>query len=553
MTTPGFSVADKLKRIREAYLKQVPVQLEAIRTALDAYDEKSHAEELQTLHRAIHTLRGGSASFGLSRLSALVAPAEALAKEAMQTGQLTGKELVAELKLHLSRIEEEAASLEPGQATELQALDLVAAAEASSTREHKMVYLCEEDSFQRMALAAQIGCFGFQTVAFPELEAFRQAVQNSPPDAIVMNMMFAGVGTGGADMVARIQSERKAPIPTVFLSAQDDFPNRLAAVRAGSSAYFVKPVNATELSATLTTLTTVEPPEPYRILIVDDDVHLSDLYSTILQGVGMVTKAINDPLKAMACLAEFKPDLILTDMNMPGCNGMELARAIRQCGECTSLPIVFLSTETDAELHRNAVRMGGDEFLTKPIKPEHLISAVAVRAERMKAIRSLMVRDAMTGLFNHSAIKQRLDTTVTESGGKGRGDTCFALLDMDAFKEVNGSHGHPTGDRVLVALAKFLRHRLRKSDVIGRDGGEKFAVILPDTDLATAAELLDQLRESFAAIQFPASAGSFATSFSCGVAALSRYETAERLGRAAEEALFEAKNQGRNRVASAVN
>ena len=549
MATPGFSVALKLKRIREAYLKQVPFQLETIRAALEQYSETPRAEQLQTLHRAIHTLRGGSASFGLSRLSAAAAAGEQLAKELLQGEGVPGQRFVGQMRAKMVQIEAEAANLASEPETELQALELASAPEEAGSREQKFVYLCESDSFQRMALTAQLACFGFQISAFWELEQFYQAVKTSPPDAIVMNMMFADDPMGGAVMVAKIQSERSKPIPAVFVSAQDDFPNRLAAVRAGSSAYFVKPVNATELCATLSSLITVEEPEPYRVLIVDDDKNLLELYATILKGVGMVTLELNNPLLVLARLPEFKPDLILTDMNMPGCNGMELAKAIRQSGAGFSIPIVFLSSETDTGLQRNAMRMGGDEFLTKPITPEHLISAVAVRAERMKAMRSLMVRDALTGLFNHSATRQRLDAAIARAEAAG-GELCFALLDMDHFKEVNASHGHPTGDRVLTAWSKFLRHRLSKTDLVGRYGGGVFAVICPDCDLAAAKTLLEQLRESFAAIRFPAEGGPFGVTFSGGVAALSRHKLAEPLCAAAESALFEAKKLGRNRVES---
>jgi diguanylate cyclase (GGDEF)-like protein len=521
--------------------------VEAIRANLEAYSDTPHFEELHVLHRAVHTLRGASASFGLSRLSAAAAAGEKLAKEAMQTEPLPGKRFVTQMQWHLEQIQREASNLEPAESTDLQALDLVAASEDAVSREQRVVYLCEDDSFQRMALSAQIGAFGFQIMAFAGVEQLYQAVKNSPPDAIVMDMVFSGGPICGADMVKKLQAERETPIPTIFISSQDDFTSRLSAVRAGSSAYFVKPVNSTDLSATLTALTTVDKPEPYRVMIVDDDTHLSELYATILQGVGMVTMEINDPLLAMSSLPSFKPDLILTDMNMPGCNGMELAKTIRQSGDCLSIPIVFLSTETDTDLHRNAMRMGGDEFLTKPIKPEHLISAVAVRAERMKIIRSLMIRDSMTGLFNHTAIKERLDTAIAEAAVAG-GDLCFAMIDMDRFKEVNDSYGHPRGDRVLIALAKFLRHRLRKADLIGRYGGEEFAVICPASDLATATSLLDQLRESFAAIKFPAGGDSFSVTFSCGAAALSRHKDAEHLCKAAEAALYEAKKLGRNRL-----
>ncbi|MDU0460771.1 MAG: diguanylate cyclase, partial [Geobacteraceae bacterium] len=321
-------------------------------------------------------------------------------------------------------------------------------------------------------------------------------------------------------------------------------------VRAGSSAYFTKPLNITDLCSTLSLLTSAVKPEPYRIMIVDDDPQLADYHALILQEAGMTTKIVNDPLQVMSPLFEFKPDLILMDMYMPGCNGMELAKAIRQIGAYFSIPIVFLSSETDTEKQFHAMLTGGDEFLTKPIKAQHLISSVTVRAERMKIIRSYMVRDSMTGLFNHTTTKEHLDTAIAHAQRKEE-EVCFAMIDVDNFKTVNDSYGHPVGDRVLIALARLLGQRVRKTDVVGRFGGEEFAVVLPGCSISEAVTLLNELRESFAAVRFQSKGETFSCTFSCGVAPLSLYGDATALCKAADEALYLAKNGGRNLVCEA--
>ena len=451
---------------------------------------------------------------------------------------------------HFARMEQEAADIDIEKEMDINALELVAAAEGAKGREQKTVYLCEDDSFQRMTLATQIGCFGFQVISFGDLDQMRNAVRNSPPDAIVMDLIFPDRPMGGAEIISEIFSERGSTIPTIFISSQNDLLHRLSAVRAGSSAYFVKPVNITDLCLTLTSLTSTEKTEPYRIMVVDDDPHLAEMYSTILQEAGMVTMTVNDPMQALAPLKEFKPDLILTDMYMPGCNGMELAKVIRQIGASFSIPIVYLSSETDTDKQFYALRMGGDEFLTKPINPEHLVTAVAVRAERMKIIRSFMVRDSMTGLFNHTATNEQLEAAIAEARSNGR-NLCYATIDADRFKQINDTYGHPAGDKVLVTLSRLLRQRLRKSDIVGRLGGEEFAAILPDCDISTAVSLLDEIRESFASIRFPAGAETFSLTFSCGISSLSEYEYSGTLCKAADDALSAAKREGRNRIVTA--
>jgi diguanylate cyclase (GGDEF)-like protein len=541
-------IATKLKKLREGFIRQLPSQLDLIKEAYVALGKGDPTKEgLEELHRCFHTLRGSSANFGLNALSEVASEGEQLTKK-VRKGE-TDPEIPWRpmLEEHIAQLEREVVDINPSQSMDLQAMEIVAAAETYHEKERKLVYLCEDDSFQRLNLATQIGCFGFEVVSFGELEQFRNAVLSGPPDVIVMDLVYPNQPTGGADIIQKIQAELKREIPTIFISSLSDLPSRLAAIRVGSSAYFVKPVNVTSLCATLNNLIAGEAPEPYRIMIVDDDPYLSKMFATVLEGAGMETRSLNNPLMALPLLFEFEPDLILMDMHMPGCNGMELAKAIRQIDAYFSIPIIFLSSETDTDVQFDARRIGGDEFLIKPIKPDHLISSVTVLAERMKIIRSYMVRDSMTGLFNHTATKERLDLAI-EMASRREETVCFAMIDLDHFKNINDKYGHQAGDRVLMALARLLRQRLHKSNVIGRSGGEEFAVVLPVCSIQDAGSLLEQILESFAAINFPVGEDTFNSTFSCGVASLDNYDTAEKLYKAADEALYLAKREGRNRV-----
>lgn len=552
MNNQAPAIALKLARIREAYVKQLPAQLAGIRAAFNQFvPGMQDVHGLEELHRRIHTMKGACASFGLSMLSMTAAAGEQLAKDALQAGVTAGKEWQQQMQDQLDRMERAIATIDLTQVMELQVQELLTAAASFPERERKLIYLCEDDSFQRQTIATQIGCFGFDVVSFGEIEALYAAVQNTLPDAIIMDMIFPDMPTGGAEIMLKIQSEMEKPIPTIFISSNNTLACRLSAVRAGSSAYFPKPVNITDLCSTLSLLTSTVAPEPYRIMIVDDDPQLAEYHALLLQEAGMTTLTVNDPLEAMVPLFEFKPDLILMDMYMPGCNGMELAKAIRQISSFFSIPIVYLSSETDTDKQFHAMGIGGDEFLSKPIKPQHLISSVAVRAERMKIIRSYMVRDSMTGLFNHTATKEQLDTVIAHARRKNE-DVCFAMIDVDYFKLVNDTYGHPAGDRVLIALARLIEQRVRKTDIVGRFGGEEFAVILPDCTISEADTLLNELRESFAAVSFQSKGTPFSCTFSCGIAPLSHHVDAAALCMAADEALYAAKNSGRNRIRTSI-
>jgi diguanylate cyclase (GGDEF)-like protein len=548
---PTNTIAIKLKRIREAYLKQLPSQLQVICETLQVMDATPSAEDLEDLHRRLHTLKGASASFGLSRIAAVAETGERLAKEALK-GAPTDAAWRKQIEALLAKLDEEVAVVDQSAEDDLRVKEVLAAAERSRGGvDHKIVFLCEDDPFQRQSFATQIGCFGFEVITFDRLESLRDAVKNSPPDAIIMDMIFPDRPHGGGEVIAELRDAGVKLPPIIFISSQNDLPFRLAAVRAGSGGYFHKPLNIIELCGKLHALVSDDKPEPYRVLIVDDDKNLASYHAVFLQEAGMETLAIDQPItQLMPSLVDFKPDLILMDMYMPECSGMELAHAIRQMGAFFSIPIVFLSSETDTDKQFQAMGMGGDEFLTKPIKPEHLVSAVAVRAERMKIIRSHMLRDSLTGVLNHSSVLEHLELAVAQ-GRRTGGEVCLAVIDLDRFKEVNDTFGHPAGDRVLIALAQLLTQRLRKGDIVGRVGGEEFVAVLPDCALESAVSIMDELRQSFAALELLDSKEKFPITFSCGMAALSNCSNALGLQKAADQALYRAKSEGRNRVQTA--
>ena len=261
----------------------------------------------------------------------------------------------------------------------------------------------------------------------------------------------------------------------------------------------------------------------------------------------MITFQVHKPERVLGVLRQFRPDLVLMDMYMPGCNGRDLAKLVRQVPDYFGLPIVFLSSETDKHKQFSAMRVGAEGFLTKPIQPEDLVAAVAIRAERMRALRMLMVRDSLTGLFNHSTTTQMLESAIANAG-RQQERLCFAMIDVDRFKAVNDTHGHPAGDQVLLALARILRQRLRNSDIVGRYGGEEFAVILQGIKLEVAVQIIDQLREDFAKIRFHAGEIEFFCAFSAGVSAFPQCKDMTSLREAADRALYQAKEEGRNRV-----
>ncbi|MCW5624336.1 MAG: GGDEF domain-containing protein, partial [Burkholderiales bacterium] len=174
-------------------------------------------------------------------------------------------------------------------------------------------------------------------------------------------------------------------------------------------------------------------------------------------------------------------------------------------------------------------------------------ATVVGRVERFRTLSGLMQQDSLTGLLNHSRLQQFLEIEALRAIRQYHA-LAFAMIDLDHFKQVNDQYGHPVGDRVLKNLSRFLRQNLRKSDVVGRYGGEEFAVILTDTDGPAALAVLDKLCADFAKLEHDSEKGRFTVTFSAGVATMAGLKSPRELVLAADRALYEAKRGGRNRV-----
>src|SRR3990167_1390191 len=411
----------------------------------------------------------------------------------------------------------------------------------------KPVYLALQDVVQGQRLCQQLQSFGLQAQALDSANGFRSAMSERHPAAILMDIDFAGQGCG-LRLAEEVQNSLEQKLPLLFFSQEEtDTPTRLAAVRAGGREFFTGILDASCLLERIETLTHVSQYDPYKVLIVDDSRAQATHTERVLNSAGILTHTLTEPLQAMTALADFQPDLIILDMYMPACSGTELAKVIRHNDRYVSVPIIYLSAEDDPDKQREARSEGGDDFLTKPIKPRHLIATVRNRAARARNLRARMVRDSLTGLYNHTHTLQLLEDARFRAERDGL-PLSFAMLDIDFFKKVNDNYGHPMGDRVIKSLALFLKQRLRKSDHIGRYGGEEFAVVMPNTEAEAARQVPGEFRQRFAEIRYPAQPLDLSCPFSCGIAQLQDDTSSQTLTQRADEALYVAKHGGRNRV-----
>lgn len=390
--------------------------------------------------------------------------------------------------------------------------------------------------------------FGYELTALARPEQLKDELLRAPASAVISGLTFGDDSQAALKVLTKLHDDGALAIPLVVYTSTNNLETRLGAIRAGAVEYMVKPVDVADLVRVLDNVTQGSVSEPYRVLIVDDDATLATHTELVLQGAGMETFVVTDPMTILDALEKVAPELILLDIYMPGTSGKEIASVIRQSEEYAGIPIVFLSSEVDKEKQLSAMKLGADDFLTKPIRPSHLISSVSSRAARFRELRTFMARDSMTGLYNHTTTKQFLAAEVSRVK-RSDAEMSLVSIDIDHFKLVNDTHGHGVGDRVIKVLARLLRQRLRGADLVGRMGGEEFSIILPLTNAAAAKGVLDEIHKDFGSIIFHGEGDQqFSVTISIGIAEYQDGDTAVSLSDAADKALYMAKHNGRDQI-----
>jgi diguanylate cyclase (GGDEF)-like protein len=290
-----------------------------------------------------------------------------------------------------------------------------------------------------------------------------------------------------------------------------------------------------------------------RVLIADDDPMTLTLLEVVLQDLGHEVLVAHDGWEAWDVMqGECPPSLIILDWMMPGLNGTDICRRLRQERRGPYQYLIMLTSKDSVDDLVESIGSGADDYLRKPFDPRELCARLQA-GERILALQDVWLAratyDALTGLLNRTSILERLNREM-ERAVRTNDSSSIILLDLDNFKAINDTHGHQVGDEVLMDAANRLPGSLRRYDEVGRYGGEEFLVVLPSCSSSSALQIAERMRESLSTAPTHSSVGPIGMSASFGVATLSRSQAiaSERLIAEADAALYRAKRAGRNRV-----
>ena len=306
-----------------------------------------------------------------------------------------------------------------------------------------------------------------------------------------------------------------------------------------------------------------------RILVVDDHPDNLEIIDARLSSRGYEIEKASNGQEALDKVHANPPHLILCDVMMPLMDGYEVSRRIKGDESLPYIPIILVTARDSTQDKVEGLEAGADDYLTKPINFPELEARVRsmLRIKRLqdeldqknrelelvnKRLRKLSITDGLTELFNHRHVHELLHEEWERSQRTGD-PMAVAMLDLDRFKQINDTYGHPTGDVVLYETARIIRETAREIDMVGRYGGEEFIAILPDTDEEEAARFAERVRAQVGEHVYRDEANEIRMTVSSGVASFptSRVDDPEELLKRADEALYRAKESGRNRVVRA--
>jgi diguanylate cyclase (GGDEF)-like protein len=287
------------------------------------------------------------------------------------------------------------------------------------------------------------------------------------------------------------------------------------------------------------------------VLVIDDSVDVHRLLTVKLRTEDIQLAHAHDGVQGLDLAARLNPAAILLDMDMPGMDGLAVLRHLKDNERTQAIPVLVLSSLRRSEDKVAAFELGACDYITKPFD----LTELRVRLRGTLRIHSLLQLlsqraqiDGLTGLWNRSYFDERWSQEHSRCRRHGH-PLAVAMLDIDHFKRINDTHGHPVGDAVLISVARILRRESRQSDCACRYGGEEFALIMPDTNTTDALNVCERIRAAIENATFPGGIPHHITA-SIGVAGCSGacpLSPAEWIA-AADRNLYAAKTQGRNRT-----
>ena len=538
MSTASSDSTMDLPDSKNGFMLQLPQRFGAVEENWSALREGDWDQvELEKLYKRLRELSEASSRFELTQLN----------------------ETVFSLEVYLSSFVGTAERPEENQLDAIDGLvrNLKAAVEASSqalpgeTAEqgHSIYLLGNEQGNDAEALQDALTASGATCNLLKDVDSLIKHMTLELPGAIVVDSADLPGLQALSDELVRLKSQLKANIPLIFVSSSGTLQLRVDAIRAGGDAYFVKPFDDREVAQQIIALSSSSKDEPYHVLVVEDDPTQAEFAASILRKANMEVVTVTEPMRVLEKLREFTPDLILMDIYMPDVNGIELTRVIREYNEYVGIPIVFLSGEQNSDKQVDALSVGGDDFVAKPIRPKHLLAVVDNRVRRSRALKHALgqykTHDRVTGLLTHTRFADQVANALADPAHvQAAGVFAIEADDLDQLQDKLGIGGL---DHLMGQLASVLRSAIEPTDAAAKLNDMTFGLLIKRGDRQQIEELAAHLQEQVSEHDFETEQGPLNISIGIGICLLDEHaDDATSMIDRSLNALQEAQKTGRS-------
>lgn len=405
-----------------------------------------------------------------------------------------------------------------------------------------------------------------------------EAVWAENPDLILLDVMMPEMN--GYEVTRQLKSNPETcKIPIILVTVLDGREDKLKGLELGVDEFLTKPVDTAELNARVRSLLhlkscreqlsmraeaergfiepeTIGSDQPFVLIIEDEALH-SNILKSYLNELPCGTEVAGDGKQALSIIAENRIDLVLLDLELPDMEGLEVLRKIKRMKNTENTQIVIITASLEKDDRLKGIRLGADDYLAKPVEKDLFLAKIESLfgkkryldglAEKYETALQAAIMDRLTGLYNHTYLKHFLLQEITRTRRRDH-RLAMVMIDIDNFKNYNDTNGHLAGDRVLREIGGLIKHNVREIDLSARYGGEEFSVVLPYTGKKEAREIAERVRTIIACHDFRNGETEHIT-VSMGIAACPEdADTVDDLIQRADESLYRAKREGKNRV-----
>lgn len=414
-----------------------------------------------------------------------------------------------------------------------------------------------------------------------------EKVETIQPDLILLDIMMPGID--GYKVTRRLKTSAKTrDIPIILITSLTGIDDKNKGMQAGADEFLNKPVNTTELLARVKSLIrlkkyheqlksrnksevsfvistpSIASSKPEKempvVLMVEDNKNDLRLLRAHFYGQSYQMKYVRTGEEALSFCLKHKTDLLILDVILPGINGFDVCRQLKNNDATRKIQILMVTSLNDLESRIKGIEFGADDFLIKPIHKDEFIVRVRALLRKKSYLDMLSkkyesdlyaaITDKLTGLYNREYLNHFMDHEIKRCDRQNQ-TMGLVMLDIDDFKTVNDTYEHLMGDRILEKFGTLIKNQIRDIDVAARYGGEKFAVVLPYVNQAQAEGIADRIRNTVSAFDFfnQQKGPALKMTISLGIALYPEHaKTVAGLVEKADKTLYCAKKDGKNLV-----